>query len=93
MSGAGKTPWGVLLALAVLAAAFALAGLWWWVAFLAVVYLALGAFELLAVRRTGRTLSAQWLEFSRKRPWIGGLLAAALGGFVGYLIYHLATGY
>lgn len=83
----------IIVALAALLTAFALAGLWWWVAFLLAVYAVLGAFELLAVWRTGRTLSAQWLEFSRRHPWIGGLLAAALGGFVGYLIYHLATGY
>lgn len=75
----------IIVALAALLAAFVLAGLWWWVAFLAAVYLVLGAFEFLAVRRTGRTLSAQWLEFSRRHPWVG--------GFVGYLIYHLATGW
>jgi hypothetical protein len=49
--------------------------------------------EVLAVRRTGLTISGQFLAWARRHPWAAAALAALLGGAMGYLIYHLATGY
>ena len=49
--------------------------------------------ELWAVRRTGLTISGQFLLWARKHPWWAALMAALLGGAVGYLICHLTTGY
>ncbi len=86
-------PWGVVIMLFVLFLAFALAGLWWWVLFLTGVAGWLALVELLAVRRMGLTISGQFTAWARKHPWAAAALAAVLGGAMGYLIYHLATGY
>lgn len=86
-------PIGVVTMLAALLVAFTLAGLWWWVGFLVAFSILLGIVERLAVRKTGLTLSGQVTRWMEKRPWAGGLLAAVLGGAMGYLIYHLATGH
>lgn len=84
---------GVLTMFAVLILSFAVAGLWWWVAFWAALLVLLGAFEVLAVYRTGLTLSHQFTRLVQRRPLIGAILSAILGGAVGFLIYHLATGW
>lgn len=86
-------PWGVVIMLFGLFLGFALAGLWWWVLFLAGVAGWLALVELLAVRRMGLTISGQFAVWARKHPWAAAALAAVLGGAMGYLIYHLATGY
>ncbi len=86
-------PWGVTIMLAGLFLAFALAGLWWWVLFLAGVAGWLAIVELLSVRRTGLTISGHFTVWARKHPWAAAALAAVLGGALGYLIYHLATGH
>jgi lipoprotein signal peptidase len=86
-------PWGVVLMLLALGAGFALAGLWWWVLFVVGLAFWLGIVEILAVRKTGLTISGQFLAWSRKHPWAAAALAALLGGAIGYLIYHLTTGY
>lgn len=88
-----EVPWGILLMLATLGVAFALAGLWWWLLFWVGLAVWLGVVELWAVRRTGLTISGQFLVWARKHPWWAGVMAALLGGAVGYLIYHLTTGY
>lgn len=49
--------------------------------------------EVLAVRRTSLTISGQFLAWARRHPWAAAALSALLGGAMGYLIYHLATGY
>ncbi|BDG15794.1 hypothetical protein [Thermus brockianus] len=88
-----KVPWGILIMFAGLGLAFALAGLSWWLVFLAGVSVWLAVVEYLAVRRTGLTISGQFLAWARRHPWAAGAMAALLGAAVGYLIYHLVTGY
>jgi uncharacterized protein (DUF697 family) len=53
----------------------------------------LGVFELLSVRRTGLTLSAQYTKLVRERPVAGGIISAIVGGFFGYLLFHLVSGW
>lgn len=84
---------GVLTAFAVLLVGFAVAGLWWWFAFTLALLALLGIFEVLSVRRAGLTLSAQYTKLAREKPLVGALLHAMVGGFFGYLLYHLATGW
>ena len=84
---------GVLTAFAVLLVGFAVAGLWWWFAFTLALLAPLGVFEALSARRTGLTLSAQYTKLVREMPPVGALLHAMVGGFFGYLLYHLATGW
>ena len=84
---------GILVAFGVLLVAFAVSGLWWWFAFTLALLAVLGVFELLAVRKTGMTLSAQYTKLVRERPLVGGLLTAAIGGFIGYLLFHLVSGW
>ncbi len=79
--------------LAALGLAFALAGLSWWLLFLVGLSLWLAVVEYLAVRRTGLTISGQFTAWAKRHPWAAGAVAALLGAAVGYLIYHLATGY
>lgn len=86
-------PWGVVLMLSGLFLAFALVGLWVWVLFLAGVTVWLALVELWIVRRTGLTMSGHFTLWARRHPWAAAALAAVLGAAVGYLIYHLATGY
>lgn len=88
-----KIPWGILIMFAALGAAFALAGLSWWLLFLAGLSLWLAVVECWAVRRTGLTISGQFVAWAKRHPWAAGAVAALLGAAVGYLIYHLATGY
>ena len=84
---------GILVAFAVLLAGFAAVGLWWWFAFLLALLALLGVFELLSVRRTGLTLSAQCTKLVREKPVLGGLMTAIVGGFFGYLLFHLVSGW
>ncbi|AMA76144.1 hypothetical protein AV541_09675 [Thermus parvatiensis] len=88
-----QLPWGILLMFATLGLAFALAGLSWWLLFLVGLAAWLAVVEYLALRRTGLTISGQFLAWARRHPWAAGAMAALLGAAVGYLIYHLVTGY
>ncbi|GAA5334094.1 hypothetical protein [Thermus hydrothermalis] len=88
-----QLPWGILLMFATLGLAFALAGLSWWLLFLVGLAAWLAVVEYLAVRRTGLTISGQFLAWAKRHPWAAGAMAALLGAAVGYLIYHLVTGY
>lgn len=88
-----QLPWGILLMFATLGLAFVLAGLSWWLLFLLGLAAWLAVVEYLAVRRTGLTISGQFLEWARRHPWAAGAMAALFGAAVGYLIYHLVTGY
>jgi len=84
---------GVLAAFAVLLASFAAVGLWWWFGFVLALLALLGVFELLSVRRTGLTLSAQYTKLVREKPVAGGVISAIIGGFFGYLLFHLVSGW
>ncbi len=84
---------GILTAFAVLLAGFAAVGLWWWFAFVLALLALLGVFELLSVRRTGLTLSAQYTKLVREKPVAGGIISAIVGGFFGYLLFHLVSGW
>jgi hypothetical protein len=84
---------GILVAFAVLLAGFAAVGLWWWFGFTLALLALLGVFELLSVRRTGLTLSAQCTKLVREKPVLGGLMTAIVGGFFGYLLFHLVSGW
>lgn len=80
---------GILAAFAVLLVAFAATKLWWWFAFTLAL---LGLFEMLSVRITGLTLSAQYTNLVRRKPIVGAMLHVALGSFFAFLLYHLAVG-
>ena len=84
---------GILVAFAVLLAGFAAVGLWWWFAFLLALLALLGVFELLSVRRTGLTLSGQYTKLVQERPVTGGVISTIVGGFLGYLLFHLVSGW
>jgi hypothetical protein len=84
---------GVLAAFVVLLTGFAAVGLWWWFAFVSALLALLGVFELLSVRYTGLTLSAQYTKLARERPVAGGIISAIVGGFFGYLLFHLVSGW
>jgi len=84
---------GVLAAFVVLLTGFAAVGLWWWFAFVLALLALLGVFELLSVRCTGLTLSAQYTKLVRERPVAGGIISAIVGGFFGYLLFHLVLGW
>jgi hypothetical protein len=84
---------GVLATFVVLLAGFAAVGLWWWFAFVSALLALLGVFELLSVRHTGLTLSAQYTKLVRERPVAGGIISAIVGGFFGYLLFHLVSGW
>jgi len=84
---------GVLVAFVVLLTGFAAVGLWWWFAFVLVLLVLLGAFELLSVRYTGLTLSAQYTRLVREKPVAGSIISAIVGGFFGYLLFHLVSGW
>jgi len=84
---------GILAAFAVLLAGFATVGLWWWFAFVLALLALLGVFELLSVRYTGLTLSAQYTRLVREKPVAGGGISAIVGGFFGYLLFHLVSGW
>ena len=84
---------GILSAFAVLLAGFAISGLWWWFGFTLALLALLGVVELLAIKYTGMTISQQYTQMARKNPLIGMILHTIIGGFFGFLLYHLATGY
>jgi uncharacterized protein (DUF697 family) len=84
---------GVLSAFVVLLVGFAAVGLWWWFGFVLALLALLGVFELLSVRYTGLTLSAQYTKLVREKPVAGGIISAIVGGFFGYLLFHLVSGW
>jgi len=84
---------GILAAFVALLAGFAAVRLWWWFAFTLALLAVLGVFELLSVRYTGLTLSAQYTKLVREKPVLGGLISAIVGGFFGYLLFHLVSGW
>jgi uncharacterized protein (DUF697 family) len=84
---------GILAAFAVLLIGFAAVGLWWWFGFVLALLALLGVFELLSVRYTGLTLSAQYTKLVREKPVAGGIISAIVGGFFGYLLFHLVSGW
>jgi hypothetical protein len=84
---------GILVAFAVLLVGFAAVGLWWWFGFILALLALLGMFELLSVRYTGLTLSAQYTKLVREKPVAGGVISAIVGGFFGYLLFHLVSGW
>jgi len=84
---------GILAAFVVLLTGFAAVGLWWWFGFVLALLALLGVFELLSVRYTGLTLSAQYTKLVREKPVAGGVISAVVGGFFGYLLFHLVSGW
>jgi uncharacterized protein (DUF697 family) len=84
---------GILTAFAVLLIGFAAVGLWWWFGFVLALLALLGVFELLSVRYTGLTLSGQYTKLVREKPVAGGVISAIVGGFFGYLLFHLVSGW
>jgi len=84
---------GILAAFVALLTGFAAVGLWWWFAFTLALLAVLGVFELLSVHYTGLTLSAQYTKLVREKPVLGGLISAIVGGFFGYLLFHLVSGW
>ena len=75
--------------LAGVAGAFAVAGLWEWVAFFAAFGLLLGGAELLCVRWTDETLSARFWRYRKRYPRRALALAGALVLAVGVIVAHL----
>jgi uncharacterized protein (DUF697 family) len=84
---------GILAAFVVLLAGFAAVGLWWWFGFTLALLALLDVFEWLSVRRTGLTLSGQYTKLVREKPIAGGVINAIVGGFFGYLLFHLVSGW
>jgi len=84
---------GILAAFVVLLTGFAAVGLWWWFGFVLALLVLLGVFELLSVRYIGLTLSAQYTRLVREKPVAGGVISAIVGGFFGYLLFHLVSGW
>jgi phosphatidylglycerophosphate synthase len=75
--------------LAFFIAPFILAKLWYWVIFLAIIIVALGVIELIAVLKTKQTISQQFVEYMKKNKWKAILIM--LSGSIGWgmLVSHL----
>jgi hypothetical protein len=84
----------LIIVYAAMVGAFAAMRLWWWVWTWLLVGLVVGAVELVAKARTGRTISQQFQAFHRAHPWRAALLVAAMLGFVLWLVIgHLWIGW
>lgn len=81
----------VLVCCLLLIMSFAYAGLTWWAAFLTALTVLLGAFEWLALRVTGKTLSQQFGELRKKNRYKADALLVLLLIATMALCYHLIT--
>jgi hypothetical protein len=79
----------VLTMLAFFIVPFILVKLWYWVVFLAIIIITLGAIELIAVLKTKQTISQQFVEYLKKNKWKATLIM--LSGSIGWgmLVLHL----
>jgi hypothetical protein len=79
----------ILIMLSFFLVPFVLAKLWYWVLFVSIAIITLGIVELIAVLRTKKTISQQFVEYMKKNK--GKAILIVLSTCVGYgmLILHL----
>jgi uncharacterized membrane protein len=92
--------WGIILMFSSLIASFFIigyfsqnVGLYYWGHFLLSLFALLGVWELITVRKTGKTLSEHYTDLVRDRKFLGAILTVIFVAAFGYLIYHLLTGF
>jgi len=69
------------------------AGLYYWAFFLLSLFALLGVWEVITVRKTGKTLSEHYTDLVRDKKLLGAILTTIFVAAFGYLIYHLLTGF
>ncbi len=92
--------WGIILMFSSLIASFFVVGylshnvgLYYWGFFLLSLFALLGVWELMVVRKTGKTLSEHYTDLVRNKQLLGAILTTIFVAAFGYLIYHLLTGF
>ncbi len=92
--------WGIILMFSSLIASFFVVGyvsqsvgLYYWGFFLLSLFALLGIWELIVVRKTGKTLSEHYTNLVRNKQLLGAILTTIFVAAFGYLIYHLLTGF
>jgi Ca2+/Na+ antiporter len=92
--------WGIILMFTFLITAFFAVGyfshsvgLYYWGFFLLSLFALLGVWEVITVRKTGKTLSEHYTNLTRDKKLLGAILTTIFVAAFGYLIYHLLTGF
>jgi len=68
-------------------------GLYYWGYFLLSLFALLGVWELITIRKTGKTLSEHYTDLVRDKKLLGAILTTIFVAAFGYLLYYLLTGF
>jgi uncharacterized membrane protein len=92
--------WGIIAMFTSLIAAFFAVGyfshsigLYYWGFFLLSLFVLLGVWEVITVRKTGKTLSEHYTDLVRDKKVFGAILTTIFVAAFGYLLYHLLAGF
>jgi hypothetical protein len=92
--------WGIIIMFVSLIASFFVVGyfsnsvgLYYWGGFLLSLFALLGIWEVITVRKTGKTLSEHYTDLVNNKKLLGAILTTIFVASFGYLIYHLLTGF